>query len=98
LVPLIANGGCGWQSIKAGELAVAYQNFFICLEMFFAAVMLLYGFPYSEYAHNDGMGATLVSRYSVARNLKAVGAGWPCGLVPFVLTWWAGGRHSTPAI
>lgn len=33
-------------STNAGTVSAGYQNFFICIEMLFAAVALRYAFPY----------------------------------------------------
>lgn len=81
----------GWlqnsKDIESGELAIAYQDFIICLEMLLASIGLVYGFPYTDYisggrheghhttGHEDGgaEGATPTPRpKSVASNLKNV--------------------------
>jgi len=31
--------------MEAGTISAGYQNFFICIEMFFAAIALKYAFP-----------------------------------------------------
>lgn len=33
-------------STNAGTVSAGYQNFFICIEMLFAAIALRYAFPY----------------------------------------------------
>lgn len=40
----------GREIISRGTVAAAWQNFFICVEMFFAAVALRYAFSISAYA------------------------------------------------
>lgn len=40
-------------SINAGTIAAGYQNFFICLEMFFASVALRFAFSVSVYAESN---------------------------------------------
>lgn len=39
----------GHEVISRGTVAAAWQNFFICVEMFFAAVALRYAFSVSAY-------------------------------------------------
>ena len=34
---------------KAGTVSAGYQNFLICIEMFFAAIAMKYAFPISTY-------------------------------------------------
>lgn len=41
--PIVDNNGA---TTSAGTVSAGYQNFFICLEMLFAAVALRYAFPY----------------------------------------------------
>ena len=36
-------------NIKAGTISAGYQNFILCIEMFFASVMLKFAFPYYIY-------------------------------------------------
>lgn len=44
--PIIDNGV---SMASAGTVSAGYQNFLICIEMFFAAIMLRYAFPYQVY-------------------------------------------------
>ena len=44
--------------LDSAEAAKDLQNFLICLEMLFAAILLLYAFPYHEYKLS-GMEANL---------------------------------------
>uniref|UniRef100_A0A7M6DMT9 Uncharacterized protein n=2 Tax=Clytia hemisphaerica TaxID=252671 RepID=A0A7M6DMT9_9CNID len=38
-----------YHEIEAGTISAGYQNFILCIEMFFAAVMLRFAFPYQVY-------------------------------------------------
>ena len=57
---------------KSGTVAAGYQNFIICIEMFFAAIALRYAFPYSLYSHQEGTvcSGRTVSLQSISSNLK----------------------------
>lgn len=41
--PIVDNDGA---ATSAGTVSAGYQNFFICIEMLFAAIALRYAFPY----------------------------------------------------
>lgn len=41
--PIVDSDGA---TTSAGTVSAGYQNFFICLEMLFAAIALRYAFPY----------------------------------------------------
>ncbi|XP_022666749.1 transmembrane protein 184B-like isoform X1 [Varroa jacobsoni] len=58
-------------AVSAGTVSAAYQNFLICVEMFFAAIALRYAFPVRVYAHGSGMqtGRT-VTMQSISSSLK----------------------------
>ncbi|XP_068761433.1 transmembrane protein 184B-like [Montipora capricornis] len=61
-----------YHDLSAGTIAAGYQNFVICIEMFFAAIALRYAFPYSIYRHQKklnerGEGTALKS---ISRNLR----------------------------
>lgn len=43
--PIVSDGADG-TTTSAGTVSAGYQNFFICLEMLFAAIALRYAFPY----------------------------------------------------
>lgn len=59
--------------VKAGQIAMAYQNFIICMEMVLASVGLLYGFPHSDYKIGGPQaGSPEVPLKGVAANLKNV--------------------------
>ncbi|CAG9835315.1 unnamed protein product [Diabrotica balteata] len=55
-----------------GTVSAGYQNFLICIEMFFAAVSLRYAFPYKIYAQGcraDSRGRS-VTMQSISSSLK----------------------------
>ena len=57
---------------SAGTIAAGYQNFIICIEMFFAAIALRYAFPYSIYLHQrklDERGQGIALK-SISKNLR----------------------------
>lgn len=67
--PIIDNLG---QQTTAGTVSAGYQNFLICIEMFFAAVALRYAFPYQVYAQvciTDPRGRS-VTMQSISSSLK----------------------------
>lgn len=45
--PIVSDGA----TTSAGTVSAGYQNFFICIEMLFAAVALRYAFPYQVYCN-----------------------------------------------
>ena len=61
----------GKVGIGVGTVAAGWQNFIICIEMFFAAIALRFAFPYSLYAMEENItqGRT-VSLQSISSNLK----------------------------
>uniref|UniRef100_A0A2R5L8T1 Putative seven transmembrane receptor n=2 Tax=Ornithodoros turicata TaxID=34597 RepID=A0A2R5L8T1_9ACAR len=57
---------------SAGTVSAAYQNFLICVEMFFAALALKYAFPYRVYLQGcraDAQGRS-VTMQSISSSLK----------------------------
>ncbi|XP_037935522.1 transmembrane protein 184B isoform X1 [Teleopsis dalmanni] len=57
---------------STGTVSAGYQNFFICIEMLFAAIALRYAFPYQVYARScigDGHGRS-VTMQSISSSLK----------------------------
>lgn len=61
-----------YHNISAGTIAAGYQNFVVCIEMFFAAIALRYAFPYSIYRHQrklDERGQGIALK-SISRNLR----------------------------
>ena len=55
-----------------GAIAAGYQNFFICIEMFFASIALKYAFPISVYLGQGGGEAVgrSVTMQSISSSLK----------------------------
>lgn len=67
--PIVDNLG---HKTTAGTVSAGYQNFIICIEMFFAAVALKYAFPYQIYAQicsTDSRGRS-VTMQSISSSLK----------------------------
>uniref|UniRef100_A0A8R1XYH5 Uncharacterized protein n=1 Tax=Onchocerca volvulus TaxID=6282 RepID=A0A8R1XYH5_ONCVO len=65
----------GREIISRGTVAAAWQNFFICVEMFFAAVALRYAFSISAYADpntvlSGSVGGRPVTLQSISSSLK----------------------------
>ncbi|XP_014257447.1 transmembrane protein 184B isoform X1 [Cimex lectularius] len=52
---------------SAGTVSAGYQNFLICIEMFFAALALRAAFPYSVYTAETGRTVTM---HSISSSLK----------------------------
>lgn len=68
--PIVA--GSGIATASAGTVSAGYQNFLICVEMFFAAIMLRYAFPYQVYVQGcltDSQGRS-VTMQSISSSLK----------------------------
>ncbi|KMY96871.1 transmembrane protein 184B isoform X1 [Drosophila simulans] len=62
----------GTVTVEPGTVSAGYQNFFICIEMLFAAIALRYAFPYQVYARScisDGHGRS-VTMQSISSSLK----------------------------
>lgn len=58
---------------SAGTVSAGYQNFLICVEMFFAAILLRYAFPYHVYAQNclgSDSQTRSVTMQSISSSLK----------------------------
>lgn len=51
-----------------GAVAAGYQNFFISIEMFFAAIAFRYAFPYEVYCYGDNQRS--VTMQSISSSLK----------------------------
>lgn len=61
----------GTPKIGVGTVAAGYQNFIICIEMFFAAIGFWFAFTYKPYIHNpSAMNNHTVSLQSISSNLK----------------------------
>ncbi|KPU78465.1 uncharacterized protein Dana_GF10420, isoform C [Drosophila ananassae] len=68
--PIVDSAGA--VTAEAGTVSAGYQNFFICIEMLFAAIALRYAFPYQVYARScisDGHGRS-VTMQSISSSLK----------------------------
>lgn len=70
----------GSASLSAGTVAAGWQNFLICVEMFFAAIALRFAFPHTVYLNlsrggpyggssSSGPGR-VVTMQSISNNLK----------------------------
>ncbi|XP_049860403.1 transmembrane protein 184B isoform X1 [Schistocerca gregaria] len=67
--PIVNTNG---SQASAGTVSAGYQNFLICIEMFFAAVALRYAFPYQVYVQGcitDSRGRS-VTMQSISSSLK----------------------------
>ena len=60
------------EKLTAGTVAAGYQNFLICIEMFFAAIALKYAFPISVYIGEGSINAEgrSVTMQSISSSLK----------------------------
>ena len=59
--------------VEAGVISAGYQNFLICIEMFFAAIALRYAFPISVYVTEgviNGSAGRSVTMQSISSSLK----------------------------
>ncbi|XP_013775847.1 transmembrane protein 184B-like [Limulus polyphemus] len=68
--PIYSNQGISMAS--AGTVSAGYQNFLICIEMFFASLALRYAFPYQVYMQNyqqESQGRS-VTMQSISSSLK----------------------------
>ena len=60
-------------NLSSGTVAAGWQNFIICIEMFFAAIALRFAFPYSVYMNTSRIssgGGRVVTMQSISSNLK----------------------------
>lgn len=55
--------------MSLGAVAAGYQNFFICIEMFFAAIAFRYAFPYEIYCYSNDRQSS-VTMQSISNSLK----------------------------
>lgn len=57
--------------VNKGTVSAGYQNFIICIEMFFASVALRYAFPYQIYGDLNSAGpGRSVTMQSISSSLK----------------------------
>ncbi|XP_022111318.1 transmembrane protein 184B-like [Acanthaster planci] len=72
ITPLVVEGGR--ETVQAGTVSAGYQNFLVCVEMFFAAIGLHLAFPYSTYEQctllSDGQPGRQSTMQSISSNLK----------------------------
>ena len=56
---------------EAGTVSAGYQNFLICIEMFFAAILMKFAFPISTYMNtNNTTGGRNVTMQSISSTLR----------------------------
>jgi len=72
ITPITSDDGV--TQTKSGTVSAGYQNFLICIEMFFAAIALRYAFPISVYIGqgcqgSDGVGRS-VTMQSISSSLR----------------------------
>jgi hypothetical protein len=61
----------GSSNLSAGTVAAGWQNFLICIEMFFAAIALRFAFPPSVYVNSlRSNNSRVVTMQSISSNLK----------------------------
>lgn len=91
----------GNPNLNTGTVSAGYQNFIICVEMFFASVALRYAFPYQIYGDFTvtGTGRT-VTMQSISSSLKVrvqilflmrctpILVVILCLLILLILSWW----------
>merc|ERR1711981_591858 len=60
------------EQLTAGSIAAGYQNFLVCIEMFFAAIALRYAFPISVYLTEGVVNSAgrSVTMQSISSSLK----------------------------
>jgi len=71
--PILSDDGT--TKTRSGTVSAGYQNFLICIEMFFAAIALRYAFPVSVYMGQCGAGAgdsvgRSVTMHSISSSLR----------------------------
>lgn len=57
------------QDAPPGAVAAGYQNFLLCIEMFFASIALRYAFPHEIYSYGSSYGRS-VNMQSISSSLK----------------------------
>ena len=61
----------GSSNLSAGTVAAGWQNFFICIEMFFASIALKFAFPHTIYINSvQTSSGRVVTMQSISSNLK----------------------------
>ena len=71
ILPVIGEDGKE-ETLSTGSVAAGYQNFLVCIEMFFAAIALKYAFPISVYIGEGGTSSEgrSVTMQSISSSLK----------------------------
>ena len=71
-------------SVGEGTVAAGYQDFIICVEMFFAALALRHAFTYKVYADKrlDAQGMSQGPRVDPQPPTSRKSASWPCASAP----------------
>lgn len=71
-------------SVGEGTVAAGYQDFIICVEMFFAALALRHAFTYKVYADKrlDAQGMSQGPRVDPRPPTNQKSASWPCPSAP----------------
>ena len=59
-----------YHNIPAGTISAGYQNFILCVEMFFAAVLLRFAFPYQIYRVQNHKLMNRDSLKTISSNLR----------------------------
>ena len=61
----------GSSNLSAGTVAAGWQNFLICIEMFFASIALRFAFPHNVYLNSiRSSNGRVVTMQSISSNLK----------------------------
>jgi hypothetical protein len=61
----------GSTNLSAGTVAAGWQNFIICIEMFFASILLRFAFPHTAYLNSiRSNNSRVVTMQSISSNLK----------------------------
>jgi len=69
ITPITSDDGV--TQTKAGTVSAGYQNFLICIEMFFASIALRYAFPISVYIGQNCQGADGVGRSVTMQSISS---------------------------
>jgi len=72
MIKPIISDDCSYTT-KPGTISAGYQNFLICIEMFFAAIAMKYAFPISVYlteGAGGGRGGSGVTMQSISSTLR----------------------------
>jgi len=72
ILPMCDAAGEKDNTVETGAISAAYQNFLVCIEMFFAAIALRYAFPISVYLSEGVVNSAgrSVTMQSISSSLK----------------------------